>query len=75
MACSPACPQQGGGNPDEGDQHSRISTHGPPKELITDNESGIVISDRTREYLARQGAKVWPRAKDQHAKNVERRGA
>eukprot|EP00974_Lingulodinium_polyedra_P120755 11176318-Lingulodinium_polyedra.AAC.1 len=52
-----------------------LTTHGPPKELITDNESGIVISDQTREYFARQGAKLWPRATDQHAKNVERRGA
>eukprot|EP00974_Lingulodinium_polyedra_P057257 5509081-Lingulodinium_polyedra.AAC.1 len=52
-----------------------ITTHGPPKEFITDNESGIVISDKTREYLARQGTKLWPRAKDQHAKHVERRGA
>ena len=27
--------------------------HGPPQELITDGESGIVVSGRTREYLAR----------------------
>ena len=35
-----------------------ISTHGPPKELITDNESGIVISDKARECFARKERKV-----------------
>eukprot|EP00974_Lingulodinium_polyedra_P067989 6582178-Lingulodinium_polyedra.AAC.1 len=49
--------------------------HGPPREVITDSESGIVFSERTREYLARKGTKLHPRAKDQHAKYVEPRGA
>ena len=52
-----------------------MSIHGPPKELITDSESGIVFAERAREYLARNGTKLHPRAKDQHAKYVERRGA
>eukprot|EP00974_Lingulodinium_polyedra_P035674 3423952-Lingulodinium_polyedra.AAC.1 len=40
-----------------------MATHGPPKELITDSESGIVFSEKTREYLARKGTKLHPRAK------------
>ena len=49
--------------------------HGPPKELITDSESGIALSHKTTEYLARQGTKLHPRGKDQHARYIERRGA
>ena len=49
--------------------------HGPPKELITDSESGIVLSHKTTEYLARQRIKLHPRGKDQHARYIERRGA
>eukprot|EP00974_Lingulodinium_polyedra_P114922 11129257-Lingulodinium_polyedra.AAC.1 len=44
-----------------------MSIQGPPKELITDSESGIVFSEKTREYIARAGTKLRPRAKDQHA--------
>ena len=32
---------------------SWLTIHGPPKELITDCEIGIVFSQRTTEYLAR----------------------
>jgi len=52
-----------------------VTMHGPPKELITDGESGIVVSNQTTEYLARKGIKLHVRGKDQHARYVERRGA
>ena len=34
----------------------RISVHGPPKELITDGETGIATYQRTGEHLPRLGA-------------------
>ena len=52
-----------------------VSRHGPMKELIGDGESGIVRSEYCKEYLDRKGIKLSPRAKDQHARIVERRGA
>ena len=52
-----------------------VSIHGSPKELITDGESGIVASDATNQYLHRKGIKLHQRAKDQHARYIERRGA
>ena len=52
-----------------------FSSHGAPEELIVDGESGIVISAKTTAYLARKGTKLHTRAKDQHARFVERRGA
>ena len=52
-----------------------ISTHGAPKELIVDGETGIAVSAKTTAYLARKGTKLHVRAKDQHARFVERRGA
>ena len=52
-----------------------FTIHGPPRELITDNEGGIVLSDRTKLFLARRGVKLHPRGKDQHARYIERRGA
>jgi hypothetical protein len=52
-----------------------VSTHGPPKELIIDGESGIAASDMTNQYLHRKGIKLHQRAKDQHARHIERRGA
>ena len=52
-----------------------ISRHGPMAELIGDGESGIVRSDKTKEYLRRKGVKLLPRAKEQHARIAERRGA
>ena len=51
-----------------------VSVHGPTKELITDCEGGIVLSDKTKQYLARKGIKLCPRGKDQHARYIERRG-
>ena len=52
-----------------------VGIHGPPQELITDGESGIVASQRTSEYLSRKGIRLHVRAKDQHARFAERRGA
>jgi hypothetical protein len=52
-----------------------ISIHGAPKELIVDGESGIAKSHKTTQYLARKGIKLHVRAKDQHARFIERRGA
>ena len=52
-----------------------VTIHGPMKDLITDGESGIVISQRTRDFLARKGITLHPRGKDQHARYAERRGA
>ena len=45
------------------------------RELITDCEGGIDLSDKTTQYLARKGIKLCPRGKDQHARYIERRGA
>ena len=44
-------------------------------EFTVDGESGIVVSELTNTYLMRHGIKLIPRAKDQHARYVERRGA
>ena len=52
-----------------------ISRHGPMAELVGDGESGIVRSALTQEYLRRKGIKSTPRAKEQHARVAERRGA
>ncbi len=52
-----------------------VSTHGPPRELIVDGESGITQSDKTLQYLHRKGIRLHVRAKDQHARHAERRGA
>jgi hypothetical protein len=52
-----------------------VSIHGSPKELITDGETGIVASEATNQYLHRKGIKLHQRAKDQHARYIERRGA
>ena len=54
---------------------SWVAIHGPPKELITDCEGGIVFSERTTQYLARKGIRLHPRAPAQHARFIERRGA
>ena len=52
-----------------------VSSHGAPRELIVDGETGIVKSHLTTQYLARKGIKLHVRAKDQHARFIERRGA
>lgn len=35
-----------------------VTIYGPPKELITDGESGMAFSKQTKEYLARKGIKL-----------------
>ena len=52
-----------------------IGIFGPPKELLVDGEGGISLSDYTRTRLGRYGIKLHIRAKDQHARYAERRGA
>ena len=52
-----------------------IGIFGPPEELICDGEGGISISESTRTRLNRHRVKLHTRAKDQHAKYAERRGA
>ena len=52
-----------------------VTIHGAPKELISDGETGIVVSQRTRDYLSRKGITLHIRGKDQHARFIERRGA
>ena len=44
------------------------------KELIVDGESGIAVSDKCQSFLQRLGIRCHVRAKDQHARYVERRG-
>ena len=48
---------------------------GPPEELIVDGEGGIALSESTRTRLGRHGVTLHVRAKDQHARYAERRGA
>jgi hypothetical protein len=52
-----------------------ITTHGAPRDLIISGESGITASEKTNRYLGRKGIKIHPRAKDQRARFVGRRGA
>ena len=52
-----------------------FSIHGPPKELIMDNEHGLMGSKKAQGYLARRGVKPHGRGKDHHARFIERRGA
>ena len=52
-----------------------ITIHGPPKEFITDGETGITQSPYFQAFLKRKGIKPVTRAKGQHARFIERRGA
>ena len=52
-----------------------ITIHGPPKEFITDGESGIAQCPYFQAFLKRKGIKPVTRAKGQHARFIERRGA
>ena len=52
-----------------------VQVHGPMKELFIDGETGIVASDLSNTYLRRQSIQLRVRAKDQHARFIERRGA
>ena len=52
-----------------------ISILGPMRELIMDGGSGVASSARTGSFLSRLGIEFIPRAPQQHARIVERRGA
>ena len=52
-----------------------ISVHGPMEELIVDGESGVVKSEVFAGELKARGIKLKPRAPQQHARYIERRGA
>ena len=52
-----------------------VQVHGPMKELFIDGETGIVASDLSNTFLRRQSIQLRVRAKDQHARLIERRGA
>ena len=51
-----------------------ITTHGPMKQLFMDGERGVAESSRSTLFLARLGIRLMPRAPQQHARYVERRG-
>ena len=51
-----------------------VQIHGPMKELFIDGETGMVASDLSNTYLRRQSIQLRVRAKDQHARFIERRG-
>ena len=51
-----------------------LQVFGPFKKLIIDGEKGI-DSTSTRDFLARHGIDLQIKAKDQHARMIERRGA
>ena len=50
------------------------SVHGPPKELICDNEGGLCKADLANDYWQRHGINFHARAVNQHARFIERRG-
>ena len=52
-----------------------LAIHGPMRELIMDGERGVAESVRAASFLARHGIQLVPRAPNQHAQIVERRGA
>ena len=52
-----------------------VRTHGPMKFLYTDQETSIVVSDKTQNYMKRWGIEHRPRAKGQHLGHIDRRGA
>ena len=52
-----------------------VARHGPFKELIGDGETSIAKGRDIKAYLERKGIKYIPRAPQQHAHIIERRGA
>jgi hypothetical protein len=49
--------------------------HGPPTELIMDQETAIYRSAKARDYFHRKGIKRVPRATGQQVAYIDRRGA
>jgi hypothetical protein len=54
--------------------HIWVGIHGPMTQLIMDGEKGLTRSMISNEYLRRKGIELIPRAVEQHAKHIERRG-
>ena len=52
-----------------------VQIHGPMQELIVDCEKGVVCSKAFNDELKARGIKIKPRAPQQHARYIERRGA
>ena len=75
MGSSKGYPRQVAGDTSQAMGEIRFTTHGPPKQLIADGESGIVFSRSTNAFLGRRGIELQPRGKNQHATYAERRGA
>ena len=51
-----------------------MQVHGPPKELIMDGEVGIHLSHSSQQAFTEKGVRLHMRAKDMHARYIERRG-
>ncbi len=54
---------------------SWVRIHGPMKELVMDQETGIQASAKVREYFQRKQIHYEPRAKGQQVPYIDRRGA
>ena len=54
---------------------SWFKIHGPPKELITDQETALRESLKCQAYLMAHGVQHLPRGKAQHLGHIDRRGA
>ena len=54
---------------------SWIQIHGPMNYLIIDGETGVVKSEVFKNELKARGIELKPRAPQQHARYIERRGA
>ena len=59
-----------------------ISIHGPMKQLIMDEETGLAAPmkskaelNKVKEFFDQKGIKYVPRAKEQHIGHIDRRGA
>ena len=50
-----------------------VQLHGPPKEFIMDGEAGVT-ANASKQYFLEKGIKLHIRAKDMHARYIERRG-
>jgi hypothetical protein len=52
-----------------------VGIFGAPEELIVDCETGVVRSNLFKSEIEARGIKLVPRAPNQHARYIERRGA
>ena len=51
-----------------------MQIHGPPKELIMDGEAGVQLSHSSQQAFVEKGVRLHMRAKNMHARYIERRG-